>query len=80
MSWTEWFVVILGLKLMTAVAAALWSMDRGKDRRATVCLAVAIFYLACFALAQNRAEGEHELKHAAEHRAVQEQIETVREF
>lgn len=80
MGWTEWLMIFLGLKLMVAVAATLWSMSRGKDRRATVCAAITLVYLALFAWAQTRAESEHELRHTAEHRAAQEQVGDVRRF
>ena len=80
MSWAEWLMVFLGLKLVLAVAATLWSMERGKDRRANVCAVIALIYLAFFFLAQNRAESEHELKHAAEHHAVEERVKSIQDF
>jgi type VI protein secretion system component VasK len=80
LTWMEWLMVFLAFKLMVAVAATLWSLERGKDRRANVCLAIALVYLAFFAWAQTRAESEHELKHAAEHRVVQEQVKSLQDF
>jgi thiol:disulfide interchange protein len=80
LAWTEWLMVFLAIKLMVAVAATLWNMERGNDRRANVCAVIAIIYLVFFALAQNKATNEYEFKHAAEHRAVQEQVESVRDF
>lgn len=80
MSWTEWLMILFGLKLIVALVAALWSLERGKNRHATVCLVAVFVYLAFFIMAKNKAESEYELQHAIEHQAVQEQMESIREL
>jgi len=80
MSWTEWLMVFLGFKLVVAVAAVLWNLERRNDRAATICTVIAVVYFVFFAFAQNKAGKEHEFKHAAEHRAVQEQVKSIQDF
>lgn len=83
LSGAEWLMILLAIMLMVAVAATLRNLSRRNGRNdagAIACAVVAIFILALFGWAQNKAESEQELKHAAEHRAVQEQVESVQHF
>lgn len=71
------FAIII---LMLMIMAIWWNMERGNDRAAIVCAVATIAVFFFFAWAQRHAESEHELKHAVEQSAVQEQVEAVREF
>lgn len=73
-------MIILAVLLTVAVAATLWNMEYNNDGTANVAITVTVVIFIFFVWAQTRAESEHELKHAAEHHIVQEQIKSLQDF
>lgn len=74
-----WLLFLLFLTMAVA-AATLRNLNRHDDRAAIVYAIITLICISFFVWAQHQAEGRAEIEHAAEHRAVQEQVESVREL
>jgi Ca2+/H+ antiporter len=73
-------MIVSMIVLMLLVMAIWWHLERGNDRAAIGYAIATLVVFLLFAWVQHKAEGRAELEHAAEHRAVQEQAESVQNF